>query len=247
MADNIQLHDTWRSKDKFWFCCLALTIHISTSLIQHSPRKSMKIHELPVVFQLLHWTTGLLKYNTQLTEIVRFQMYLKSSFGFPIPRKGQLSCDCTLLFPWRCLSGYQILCVSRPGRIPFDGAPSIIMVASSWSPMCSLGHGVSFRRNDLNYHAECVLLRINIEMVMIWNADFFKTLYLITYYFIGKVGRNWKAPARLMAGDITPILEKLVPSVCFEATRLDISLLDGQVLKQRRFCHVVVWRLLIAV
>lgn len=103
MADNMQLHDTWRSKDKFWFWCLVLTVHISTSLIQHSPRKSMKIHELPVVFQLLHGTAGLLKYNTQLTEIARFQMYLKSSFGCPIPRKGQLSCDCTSLFPWRCL------------------------------------------------------------------------------------------------------------------------------------------------
>lgn len=29
-------------------------------------------------------------------------MYLKSSFGFPIPRKGQLSCDCTLLFGDGC-------------------------------------------------------------------------------------------------------------------------------------------------
>ena len=72
-------------------------------------------------------------------------MYLRSSFGFPIPRRGQLSWDCTLIVSLAMSVGYQILCVSRPGLIPFDGAPFIIMVASSWNPMCSLPWAMVFR------------------------------------------------------------------------------------------------------
>lgn len=42
MADNMQLHDTWRSKDKFWFWCLVPTVqHITDSTF------TSKIHENP--------------------------------------------------------------------------------------------------------------------------------------------------------------------------------------------------------
>lgn len=177
-------------------------------------------------------------------------MYLKSSFGFPIPRKGQLSCDCTLLFGDGCWLSDPVCFQARAdsirwGAIYHNGGiflePDVFL-----GPWCFVSPKWSKLPKDAIGNAEFILLRIKIEMLMIWNADFLNALlnYLL----------HWEGGSKLESTNQAN--GRRYHAYSWEAGAFGL-LWSNQIghffawwpglKKQRRFCHFVGWRLLIAV